>query len=103
VAEANLVERRRGGAVHIVAHEVEHTPGGKAFERQKGFRAGELAQLRDLLHVDEQLGLVDQIIGGLKHCLVHPGHGRILITWGGLAGEATGFGKTVQRSPGGRV
>jgi hypothetical protein len=51
-AKADLVERRRGGAVHVLGHEIEHAPGGEAFERQKRLCAGELAQPGDLLHVD---------------------------------------------------
>ena len=32
-------KRRRGGAVHIVGHEIEDRPCGKAFERKQRFRA----------------------------------------------------------------
>ena len=72
VPQTDFVQRGRGGAIHVVAHEVEHTPGGKALERQQGLGAGLLAYIGDLLHVAEKLCLVDQIIGCVDHLSLSP-------------------------------
>lgn len=76
MAEADFVKRRRGRAVHVIAHEIEDRPGGEAFECQKRLCAGEFAQGRDLLHVLQELGFVDQVIGSLDQgsILREPSH-----------------------------
>jgi len=63
-AELDLVQRRRGGAVHVRAHQVEHRPGGEAFEGQQHLRARAFAHAVDDLQVAQQRGLVDQVVRG---------------------------------------
>ena len=45
--QPRLEQRAAGGAVHVLAHQVEDGPGGKAFQRQHGLRAGLLANAPD--------------------------------------------------------
>lgn len=70
--QPDFVQRRRSGAVHVLAHEVENTPGRKALERQQGLCARPLSNVGDLLHVAEQRRLVDQIVGCLDHLVPSP-------------------------------
>src|SRR5690606_41444775 len=46
-AQPHLVERGRGRAVHVFAHQVEHRPCGEAFQRQQRLRAGPFAHAVD--------------------------------------------------------
>ncbi|MNJ30512.1 hypothetical protein D3C77_251110 [compost metagenome] len=65
--QLELVERRRGGAVHVLLHQVEHRPGGEALECQQGLGPGLLAHVGDLLHVAQQLGFVDEVVRRFDH------------------------------------
>src|SRR5690606_5148846 len=85
--EPDFVERGRGGAVHILAHEVEHRPGGEAFQRQQRFRPRLLADMGDFLHVAEKACLVDQVVRGLD------GHSALLaeVRLAGCLQKKSGF------------
>jgi hypothetical protein len=72
-AKAHFVERRRGRAVHVLAHHVEHRPGREALQRQKRLGTGLLADAIDLLHVGKKLRFVDEIIGRAQFGFL--GHG----------------------------
>ncbi len=65
-AQFHFVQGRRGGAVHVLAHQVKYRPGGKAFKRQQSLGTRVCAHIRHFLHVLEQTGLVDQVIGSSK-------------------------------------
>ncbi|MNY36321.1 hypothetical protein D3C86_1708020 [compost metagenome] len=65
--ELELVQRRRRGAVHVLLHQVEHRPGGEALECQQGLGAGLLAHIGNLLHVDQKLLFIDEVVRCLDH------------------------------------
>ena len=65
--ELQLIQRRRGGAVHVFLHQVEHRPRGKALERQQGLGAGLLAHVSNLLHVDQKLLFIDEVVRRFDH------------------------------------
>ena len=71
LTQLQLVQRAGGGAVHILFHQVEHRPGGKALERQQRLGAGLLTHVGDLLQVDQQLLLVDKVVRRLDHLDAH--------------------------------
>ncbi|MNV58211.1 hypothetical protein D3C71_1505730 [compost metagenome] len=66
-AELELVQRRRGGAVHVLLHQVEDRPGGKALEGEQRLGTGVFAHVGDLLHVAQQLGFIDEVVRRLDH------------------------------------
>ena len=70
-AQFQLIQRRRRGAVHILLHQVEHRPGGEAFQRQQRLGTGVLTHVGDLLQVDQKLLFVDEVVRRLDH-LVAP-------------------------------
>jgi hypothetical protein len=57
--EPDFVKRRRGRSIHVVAHQVEDRPGGKALQSQQRLRARALAHMGDLFQVAKELRLVD--------------------------------------------
>src|SRR5471032_121960 len=65
--QLELVQRRRGSAVHVFLHQVEYRPGGEALEGQQGLGAGLLAHVGDLLHVDQKLLFVDEVVRRFDH------------------------------------
>src|SRR5690554_4670042 len=67
LAQLDLVQGGRGGAVHVPVHQVEYRPGGEALESQQRPGPGVFAQVGDLLHIAQQLALVDQVIRRLDH------------------------------------
>src|SRR5690554_2910182 len=67
LAQLDLIKGGRGGAVHVLTHQIEHRPGSKAFESEQRPGPGVLAQIGDFLHVAQQLALVDQVIRRLDH------------------------------------
>ncbi len=71
-AELELVQRRRGGAVHVLLHQVEHRPGGEALECQQRLCAGLFAHVGDLLQIAQELLFIDEVIRRLDHVYVPP-------------------------------
>ena len=65
--ELELIQRRRGGAVHVLLHQVEYRPGGKALERQQSLGAGLFAHVGNLLHVDQKLLFIDEVVRRFDH------------------------------------
>jgi hypothetical protein len=71
VAQANLIQRRRRRAVHILRHEVKDRPRRKTFQREQTFDPGGRAQLCDLFKIAKKMGFIDQVIGGLHSKTFH--------------------------------
>ena len=58
-AQFHFVQGRRGGAVHVLAHQVKYRPGGKAFKRQQRLGARQFTYSGNDFHIAQQAGFVD--------------------------------------------
>jgi len=70
-AKTDFIKRGGSGAIHILRHEVEHRPGGEAFQRQQRLGTGFFPHIGNLLHVAKKFCLVDEVIWRLQHLVSH--------------------------------